>query len=329
MNGLLQSLKSDLLDRRLLPFLLLLGAVLAAAVAYAVLGGSSSPSSPAPTAVTSPRPTGSTLAVSQAPGDPHAAVSETTDGQRYQHHAGNRNPFTPLPSKGGSASSSSTSSTSSSTGGSGSTTSSSGSTASGSGSTGSSSSGASGSGGSTPTTPAEPAPSKPAPPKQHKQPVYLVAALFGLAPTTPGQLSQLTPYDNLRRLEPLPNPSEPRVVFAGVTDAGKSALFALAGEAILKGEGTCVPSPTQCEAVALQEGKSEELSYLVGEQTVSYELHIVSIAKREASAARAARLNRRDRAGEALVRRLAPAVLRKLRFSSAKSVLVYAAQHGA
>jgi hypothetical protein len=323
MSGLLQSLKSDLLDRRLLPFLVLLALALAVAVAYVALGSSSSPSSPAPTAAVAPPSSGPSLPVSQAPESPHAAVAETTNGQRYQHRAGSRNPFSPLPTKGASASSSGT------------TQSSTGSASSSSGSTGNSgSTGSSGSGGGTtttaPSTPATPAPSEPVPAKKHpKQPVYVVAVLFGLAPTTPGQLSQLTPYDNLRRLEPLPNPSEPRVVFAGVTDGGKGALFALAGEAILKGEGVCVPSPTQCEAVALAAAKSEELSYLVGEQTVTYELHVVTITKLQATAARAARLNRRDRAGAELLRRLAPAVLRNLRFAAAKSELVYTSHHGA
>lgn len=316
MSGLLQSLKSDLLDRRLLPFLALLGVALAGAIAFVVLGGGSSSSpAPAPVAANSATPSSGSLSVSQAPENPHAAVAETTNGAHYQHHSGSRNPFTPLPSA--KASSSTGSSSSSSTG----TAKSTGSTSSTGGSTPSTSPSAPVT--PTPSTPSQPTPAK----KRSNQPVYLVAALFGLAPTVPGQLSQLTPYDNLKRLEPLPSPTEPRVVFAGVTDGGNSALFALAGEAILKGEGTCVPSETQCEAVALAQGKSEELSYLVGEQTVTYELHLVTIAKREASAARAARLNRRDRAGETLIRRLAPNVLHHLRFSAAKSVLVYVAHH--
>jgi hypothetical protein len=319
MSDLLSSLKSDLLDRRLLPFLGLLGLLLAAAVAYAVLGGSSGSSTPsAATVVVRPKASGSSLAVSQAPENPHAAVAETTNGASYQHRGGAHDPFTALaaPKSEAGAGSSSSSSATSSTSSAASSPSSSG-------------------GGTTSTTPTPPStsttPAAPAPTKKPKpQPVYLVDVLFGLAPTTPGQLSQLTPYANLKRLEPLPSPSEPRVVFAGVTSGGKGALFALAGEAILQGEGVCVPSATQCEGIDLAIGKSEELSYLQASgQTVSYELKLVSIAKREASAARAARLNRRDRAGEALIHRLAPAILHHLRFSAAKSVLVYVARHGA
>jgi hypothetical protein len=318
MNELLTSLKSDLLDRRLLPVLVLLGVVLAAAIAYAVLGGGSgSPATPvarvAPTKLTS---TGPSLSVSQAPSNQNAAVAETTEGSRYQHHSGAHNPFVPMPSpkaKSATTSTAGSSSTSSSS------------------SSSSSSSGTGASGGA--TTPAAPvAPAEPTPPAKQQKPktVYVVDILYGLAPTTPGQLSQLTPYAGLKRLEPLPSASNPKIVFSGVSDTGKGAIFTLVGESILKGEGGCMPSDTQCEAVVLAAGKTEEFDYVEANgQSATYELKVVSIAKRQASAATAARLNRRNRAGAALVRRLAPAVLKHLRFSSAKGVLFYVAHHGA
>jgi hypothetical protein len=311
-------LKSDLLDRRMLPLLALLGVGLIAALAYAVLGGGGSSSNAGPTASVTPTPvspTGPSLPVSQAPADPHAAVAETTEGARYQHHSGAHNPFTPLASETKPAGDS-TGSTS--TGGSESTTSAGGSST-------SSQSGSS-SGGSGETTPSEP-PAQPAPTKPKKpKTVYVVDVLYGVAPTTPGQVSQLTPYAGLKRLEPLPSASHPRVVYAGVNASGKDALFTLAGEAILNGEGTCVPRPTQCEALALGTGQSEEFGYLEEDgQSVVYELKVVSINPRKANAATAARVNRLDRAGKALMRRLAPPYIRHLRFSSARGVLVYAA----
>lgn len=319
MSDLLSSLKSDLLDRRMLPLLALLGVGLLAALAYAVLGGGGSSSNAAPTASVTPTPvspTGPSLPVSQAPADPHAAVAETTEGARYQHHSGARNPFTPLASatKPAGASSGSTS-----TGTSGSSTSAGGSST-------SSQSGSS-SGGTGETTPSEP-PAQPTPTKPHKpKTVYVVDVLYGVAPATPGELSsQLTPYTGLKRLEPLPSASHPRVVYAGVNASGKAALFTLVGEAILNGEGTCVPRPTQCEALALGTGQSEQFGYLEEDgQSVVYELKVVSINPRKANAARAARANRLDRAGKTLMRRLAPPYIRHLRFSSARGVLVYAA----
>jgi hypothetical protein len=312
-TDLLSSLKSDLLDRRLLPVLVLLGAVFLAAVAYAVLGGKGSSSTPTPAATVAPSAnTGPVLPVSQAPADPHAALSETTEGGHYQHPSGSHNPFTPLPSEakkqpvtaasGGSSSTPSTSQSSSSSSG-------------------------TAEGGTTPSAPTEPAPEPTKPRKHH--PVYIVDVLFGLAPTTAGQLSQLTPYANLKRLEPLPSASDPRIVFAGVSATGKGAIFTLGSEAILNGEGGCLPSATQCEAIDLGVGKSEEFGYLEANGlTATYELKVVSIEKRQASAASAARLNRRDRAGQALMRRLNPSVLHDLHFSSAKSVLVFAVHRG-
>ena len=116
MNELLTSLKSDLLDRRLLPVLVLLGAILAAAVAYAVLGGGSgSPATPvARVAPTNNGSSGPSLSVSAAASNQNAAVAETTEGARYQHHSGARNPFSPLTSHkaAGAASASSPSSSS-------------------------------------------------------------------------------------------------------------------------------------------------------------------------------------------------------------------------
>jgi hypothetical protein len=321
MNEQLSSLKSDLSDRRLLPILLLLGLLLVGAIAYSVLAGGGSGSSAPSAAVASPSAApGSLPAASQAPVNPNAAASETTDGAQYQRQGGAHDPFVPL------ASPASASKTQTATGGStassASTTSSSPAVSAPSSSTTQPSSPSTSSGGGTnPSQPSKPAPSKP---KRKPQPVYMVAALFGVAPTTPGQLSQLTPYADLKRLEPLPSASEPRIVFSGASAGGKGAIFTLAGEAILKGEGTCLPSGSQCEAIELTVGQAEELSYFEPSgQTVVYELKVVSISKKEASAATAARLNHRDKAGQALLRRLDPAVLRDLRFSSARGVLVY------
>ncbi len=322
MTEFLSSLKADLLDRRMLPLLALLGVAVVAAIAYVVLSGSGGSSSTpaAALAPVSPSPSGSSTPVTQASANPNAAVAETTEGKRYQHHSGGHNPFTPLKSaKTASASSSSGSSSGPSSVAKSAASSSSPSTESPS---GSGPSGA-GAGGATPEKPAEPTPPKPQPRKPKT--VYTVDVLYGVAPTVPGQISQLTPFTDLKRLQPLPSAQAPRLVYAGV-NSKEDALFTLAGEAILTGQGTCVPRPTQCEAIALAEGQSEEFGYLEESgQTVVYELKVVSISKHKASAAKAARAARVDRAGRRLMRHLSPAFLRHLRFSSVRGVLVYAA----
>ncbi len=285
MNEILQSLKSDLLDRRMLPILLALGVLLAGAVAYVVLaGGAGQTGSPTAAGVggtpnSSPIAPGPALAVTQAPENPNAAVAETTDGARYRHKLGKRDPFTPLASPqaksastgaGRSASVSSPSARSTST------------------SVEKSSPSSTGAGGTetTPSTPVKPAP-KPKP-----RTVYLVTVQFGLLPSTAGELSQLTPYADLKRLQPLPSREDERLIFAGARGNGKGAVFELSREAILKGPGTCIPSASQCEAIDLAVNQSEELTYLEPEGlSVPYELKVVSITK-ETITATAARVHR-------------------------------------
>jgi hypothetical protein len=96
----LQSLRSDLFSRRLLPFVALAAVALISAVGYAVSAGSSS-TPPAPVASLPSIPvTGSApaLPVTVAPANPNEAVSETPGGVRYQSEGPTRDPFIPLPS---------------------------------------------------------------------------------------------------------------------------------------------------------------------------------------------------------------------------------------
>jgi len=288
MNEILTSLKSDLLDRRLLPVLVALCLALAGAVAYVALdSGGSSEAGSTPSAAAGPTPSpvshGTNVAVSEAKANPHAAVSETTEGARYRHKPGSRDPFTPLPSpktastaalKSSASSVSSPSTSSSST------------------SVEKSSSGSTSTGGSStkPSTPVKPAPKKPP-----KPPVYVVSAQFGVLSTTPGALSQLTPYTDLKRLQQLPSAQDVRLVFSGARGNGKGAVFALSREAILKGPARCIPSAEQCEAIDLEAEQSEELTYLEPDgQSVPYELKVLSITK-ESSTASAASVHRHHR----------------------------------
>ncbi len=277
MNGILKSLKSDLLDRRMLPIVVLLVVAVAGAIAYTVLAGSGSSNTPAAVAIgpVTPPTRGPTLAVQQAPANPNGAVAETTDGARYQHKAGKHNPFTPLPGAVKQEVKTTTSTPAAST-------------------PSSESKSGSSTGGSS-TTPTQPTqPTKPAAPKSKPKPkpAYIVKLEFGPLPTTPGTPVQLTPYE-LRARKQLPSASDPRIVFTGVHGSPFEAVFALTAEVIPKptSQGTCVPSTSQCESIELAAGKSEQLEYLEPTgQSVVYELKVISIARPEgASAARIAR----------------------------------------
>ena len=307
------ALKDDLLDRRLLPVLLVVGVALVAAVAYAVhSGGSSTPVTPVASSTGASSPVAG-VAVSQAPVNPNRPVSETTNGTSKQHGGNARDPFTPLAAakKVSSAASSGTSTTSTP-----STTSSSGS--------GTSTSSA---GGATPTAPKETTPTKP---KVYIH--YHVTAQFGVVPVVaegaPPQPAQLKTYKNLALDEPLPDKANPQLVYLGVVlSTGNDAVFALTGEAILHGSATCKPSPTQCQAIELQVGHPETLEVLEPNGTsVTYELKLVSLTKSvsTASTARAhAALRTQAKAMRELTRR-APK-LSELRYSPWGGGLVIAA----
>jgi hypothetical protein len=296
------SLKEDLLSKRMLPFLVVLGIVLVAAVAYAVLGGGSSSS---PTPVTASVPAGASaavgdVAVSQAPANPNEPISETTEGTSKQHHGVAHNPFTPLPeAKKATVASTSSSSSASTTPSAGSTPS------------------APSSGGTTPTTPKETTPAKP---KVYVH--YHVTAQLGVVPVVaegaPAQPALLKTYKDMALDEPLPGKANPQLVFLGVVlRTGKEALFGLTGAAILHGSGSCQPSATQCQAIDLQVGQSETLEVLEADgSTVTYELKLVSIDK-STSTASTARVRDAFRAQAKAARELARRApkLSELRYS--------------
>jgi hypothetical protein len=271
------SLREDLLSKRMLPFMVVLGVVLIAAVAYAVIGGGSS--TPV-TSVTASVPAGASaaigdVAVSQAPANPNQPISETTEGTSKQHHGVAHNPFMPLPEAKKASSSTTTSSTSSSS--SAATTPSAGSTPS-----------APSSGGTTPTTPKETTPAKP---KVYVH--YHVTAQLGVVPVVAegasAQPAQLKTYKDMALDEPLPDKANPQLVFLGVVlRTGKEALFGLSGAAILHGSGSCQPSATQCQAIDLQVGQTEQLEFVEADgSTVTYELKLSSIDKTTSTASTA------------------------------------------
>ena len=314
MNDFLQSVKSDLLSRRLLPFVALVGVALIAAAGYAAVGASkssapiASPSTPSSAATGS----GGRLAVAVAPANPNEAASETPNGTHYQSHGSTRDPFTPLPSPPAAKSAS----------------------ASGAGSpagTSKPSSGGSGSsnGGTGPGKPTSPAPTpaKPSKPSKPAKPPfpYIVSALFGVASSTPGQQATLVPYEKLAPSQSMPSKKDVRISFQRVTNSGNGAVFKLVVAPILNGPGICLPSASECKTIALMVGQTEQLEYVEADgQVVVYELKVVSIvkksaiaasAKRRASAARAKRelLTRTGHtAGAALAGGKMPVAVRKL-----------------
>lgn len=290
MNAFVNSVKDDLLDVRLRLAAILLAVALVAALAYAVLGGGGS-STPVPSGPAPVSPTAVGIAITPAVPTANQAVSETTHGAEKHGAGSSRDPFTPLP-EAKTANGTSTAAASPAAA----------STAAASSATSKTSSSSSNpstqTGSSTPSTPSSkgtggssttPKSSKPATPKAPTS-VYHVAVLFGVVPPgTPAQSVQLTPYENLETNTPLPSSKQPLLVFRGVTAGGKSAIFTVIGEVILHGQATCTPSASQCQAIELMQGQSEELELApLGGQSVTYELQLVSISSTKTSVAHVA-----------------------------------------
>ncbi|MGH2880273.1 MAG: hypothetical protein ACRDK4_11795 [Solirubrobacteraceae bacterium] len=279
MTEFLQSLRSDLLSRRLLPFVALALLALAVALGYALAGAGSSPQPPAPAPAVGASQQ-SALTVVAASTNPNAAESETPGGLRYQSGGATRNPFTPLPEAKSSAPA--TSGSSSSTSGSSSSSSSGGSSGS---SGGSGSGGSGGKSGGTEPAPTPPKSSKPNKPNKKAFP-YDVSILFGRLPATAGQEVTLPPYQNLQPQRPIPSGSEERIALERVNGNAKSAIFTLLAPAILRGQGVCLPSPSECQRLSLEVGRAEELEYIEENgQSFVYELKTVSIVKSSSQAA--------------------------------------------
>jgi hypothetical protein len=327
MTDFLGSLKADLLDRRLLPIVVLLGVVLAAALAYALSGSGSSPP-PGPIASPVSPLSASSIPVSQATLGAGQPVAETTSGSLHRSAGAARNPFAPLPgtAPAGPTQSEATPGTSK-TAESSTPSTSTPSVNPGVGSKPEATSPTTG-GGSSPTPESKPAPSKgKGKGKGNSQTVYRVAVLFGAVPAgTPAPAPNLAPYDNLKRQQPLPSVTQPLLVFRGVIAGAKSATFTLVGEAILRGSAACRPSASQCQAIDLKLGEVEELEYVPPEGApVVYQLELSSITASKSSASAARRkFGDQSKTGLQLLRTVGLSALPGMRYSSAKGVLVFA-----
>jgi hypothetical protein len=308
MTGFLNSLKADLLNRQVLPFLALAVVALAGALVYALTGGGPAAAVPRAAAPAAHGPTAvPPVAVSQAPANAKKAVAEITSGAAQQRGGPTRNPFTPLPA----AKTASASTTSAASKASGSSK-----------GPGTSTPGA---GGTTPTTPKETTPAKPKKVYVH----YHVTAQLGVVPPTPEgappQPAQLKTYKDMVLDEPLPGKANPQLIFLGVVlRTGKDVVFGLTGEAILHGSATCKPSPTQCQAIELRVGQSETLEVVEPSGAlVTYELKLLSITK-SISTASTARARTASKAGRELLRRDGVHTPSELRYSPERGGLVFA-----
>jgi hypothetical protein len=146
----------------------------------------------------------------------------------------------------------------------------------------------------------------------------------------PAEPAQLKTYANMALDEPLPDKSNPQLVYSGAVKHTKlEAVFTLTGESILHGNATCLPSPTQCQAIRLQVGQSETLESIEADGSpVTYELRLLAIERitrtvSSASAARAhAAVARESKAGRELLQAKGLTKVSGLEYSPSQGVLV-------
>jgi hypothetical protein len=111
---------------------------------------------------------------------------------------------------------------------------------------------------------------------------------------------------SVKKLEPVPVGEEPLVLYLGVADGGKSAVFLIDSSVEADGDGECMPDPNTCETVHVREGETEFFDVVddAGTTVSQYQLDLVDIKRRKtASASVAKRANAREsKAGRKLLR---------------------------
>jgi len=146
-----------------------------------------------------------------------------------------------------------------------------------------------------PTTPKNPAPANPSD--------YRVTLRVG-------QAGDLQVHKDVERLTPLPSTIDPFMVFMGVTDNGKTAVFLLSSDAKATGDGTCKPSASNCQTVEM---KAQDVEFFDvdtsadGSNPVQYELDLTRIIKTASSGSISGSGTAALHAGQQLVNRSAAA----------------------
>jgi hypothetical protein len=124
----------------------------------------------------------------------------------------------------------------------------------------------------------------------------------------------------MQRLSMLPGPTDPALLFLGVSAAGDDAVFLVDSRLDARGEGSCTPSAAECATVAIGAGLEH---FFTDDNGNSYSLRVDEIRKvrvSKASASTAKKAGRADRTGVAAtanaaatpIRRFVPPILADL-----------------
>jgi hypothetical protein len=117
-----------------------------------------------------------------------------------------------------------------------------------------------------------------------------------------GDSTEGTERQSLKRLEPLPSAELPVLIYLGVLEDGKTAVFLVDQGVSAVGDGDCQPSPDACETIKLKAGETEFLD-VIGEDgnvTAQYQLDLIKI--HNGTTASAARATASSKAGKRLLK---------------------------
>jgi hypothetical protein len=108
----------------------------------------------------------------------------------------------------------------------------------------------------------------------------------------------------VERLEVLPSIANPVLVYRGVEENGKVAVFEITGSVTAEGDGQCDPAPDDCQYLKLRAGEIEFITIDdTGEATdAQYQLELIEINAK--STASAAKLKKAEKAGTTVLSEL-------------------------
>jgi hypothetical protein len=97
--------------------------------------------------------------------------------------------------------------------------------------------------------------------------------------------------DVIDRGEALPDEDDPVLIYLGVSKDGRRAVFMLNENATTEGDGTCKPSPEDCESLELAVGETEfiEVKDDAGTVVGSYQLDVLKIHKGTSGSAKSSK----------------------------------------
>jgi len=99
------------------------------------------------------------------------------------------------------------------------------------------------------------------------------------------------PTRNLKRLTSLPDADAPVVIYLGLKRDNRTAIFLVDAGAKTQGDGTCEPSPENCQTLHLKAGETAFFDVVdaLGAVTAQYQLDFVKVAKKLTTAGAAKR----------------------------------------